>query len=368
MTDENNFQDDPELTESEYNPSAGIEDLLNEEEEDLSPQPTKLKTGIGGNQRPDRPKPVGVNPNAFRYLFNPFETIDVRNEPAGCGFDFVENVVFHKVKSLDTNVAKTDTYDLPGAGHNDENYENFRRTAHMIAIEMVSKHGDKGVIVVSSLTGQNEEIAGDLNTLIFGDEVVCVTDPNDDEHPCPVLPTLLETLTANAQRIRSSDMDVDTKAAIRTTIAEVRNAILLAMRNARLRIDHAQKRLLDEKNPNRALSHSEQRCYLALGEQIPNQMPYVARANPTNGNGSGNSTFDGDAIAQAVTAGVTAGVATAMKAAAAAGVSAPPPAAVSPVNIDTSFDVDETDLENAEMAGTEKAETVKVKTGKAKNS
>lgn len=365
-----------EFNESEdFNTSVGLAELLSEEEEDFSPRPTSIRTGVGGNRAVPKTQQPAANPNAPRFLFNPFWIIDLRNEGVGCGFPYLENVIFNQVKSLDVQAAKTNAYDLPGVGHNPENYDTQRRTALMIASELTSKHGDKGVIDIAPLLGESEENAGDMNVLLFGDEVRCIEDPNNDDRPCPVLPTLLEQLDANMRRVRASDMAEGDKEAVRKTGTLVRQAIVLGMRTAVAHIDNAQKRLLDEKSPNRYLSHAEQRCYLALGREIPNTMPFMTQTDARNINRGGGE-IDFEAIGRGVAAGMA-------QAAVVGG--APPPAPVfeplpnvpdletiSSENFerDTSFEVDETDIEEAESAIAAEVDpnipTVGVKTGKAK--
>lgn len=320
--------DELSQSEQEFNTTAGIEDLLNEEEEsgEFVQQPVRLKTGIGGNQIEEPPMVKGQDPNATRWLFNPFEVIDLRNEPTSCGMDYLRNVVFNRVKSLDVNIGKSfnDTNQLPNTAHNPDNYNRFARTALMIANELANKNGDKGVIEVTELLGQSERMAADLNTLLFGDEVVCVIDINNPEHPCPVLPTLLETLEANVKQ-NSAGLDPAAKGTVLAIAKKVRESIALGMRNARTRIDEAQKRLLDEKNPNRNLSMAEKRCYLALGEQIPDQMPFLTRTAAQGFQQPAG--VSGDAIAKAVVAGVQAAMQSAPAVAVAA---AAPQSAVAP--------------------------------------
>lgn len=323
-----------------------------EEEENFSGR-TSLRSGAKGNLEDTRPMTAGENPNAIRWLFNPFEVIDLRNEPTSCGMPYLENIVFNRVKSLDVNVGKSfeDTNQLPGTSHNPENYNNFARTSYMIARELCGKHGDKGVIEISELTGYDDDTPANLNTLLFGDEIECAVDLNNPDFPVPNLPNLLEVLEANAAGFKR--LDAGTREIVTVIARNVRQSIALAIRYARARIDEAQKRLLDEKNPNRTLSAAEKRCYLALGEEIPNQMPFLTKSktNPEN------------LVATAVAAGVQAALAVLpqdYRSAPTAQASenfapGPPPAPAAAPD----FSVDEGDVEQAEK-------TVKttVKTGK----
>lgn len=294
----------------DYDAAPSIEDLLAEDGDESGEfihEAVNLKTGIGGNVDLPESRRRGADPNATRWLFNPFEIIDLRNEPASCGMSYLKNVVFNRVKSIAMNVQQGDSYNLPtNQRHDPGNYSSYARTAEMIANELTSKHGAKGVVQITDLLGQADETAENLNLLIFGAEVECVVDVNNPEFPCPVLPNLLEVIEQNL-KANIVSLDDTTKAAVINSAKQIRKAIVDAMRNARARIDEAQKRILDEKNPNRMLSHAEQRCYLALGEEIPNQMPYLAKSQAAAINGVGGG-IDGEALARAVVAGVQAAV------------------------------------------------------------
>lgn len=299
----------PEEYDNKYDAAPSIEDLM-AEDDDLSgefiQEAVNLKTGISNNIDLPKIATPSRDPNATRWLFNPFEVIDLRNEPASCGMPWLKNVVFNRVSSIAMNIQQGDSMNLPDSRrHNPGNYNSFQRTAEMIADELTAKHGMKGVVEVKDLTGQSDDTAENLNLLLFGSEVECVVDVNNPDFPCPVLPNLLELMEHNV-RTNTATLDAASKEAVFNTARALRKAIVDAIRNARARIDEAQRRLLDEKNPNRMLSHAEQRCYLALGEEIPNQMPYLAKSQAAAINGSGGGGFDGDALAKAVVAGVRA--------------------------------------------------------------
>jgi hypothetical protein len=276
------------MNEEEFN------ELITDEEE-FSSLPQSLKTGAAGNYKEERQVPVGQNPNATRWLFNPFMVINLMNEGASCGFLFLQNIMFNRVRSISTNLGKDfeETGQSPlTPGHNANNYTATPRTSYMIAEELTRKHGEKGVIEISRLTGKEDE-AAELNTFLFGDEVECVMDMNYPEHPVPLIANLLEKLSANVQGANPETL---------TIARQVRSALQLSMRYARTRIDDAQKRMLEKGNPNKTLSADEQRCYLALGEEIPNQMPFLTKA-ASAGQGQG---IDEHVLANAVSAGVKA--------------------------------------------------------------
>lgn len=274
-----------------------FQDFMTDEEDEFSSQPVGLKTGAAGNYQEERQQPVAQNPNATRWLFSPFMVVNLMNEGASCGFLFLRNIAFNRVRSISTNLGKDflDTGQSPrDASHNPNNYTASPRTSYMIAEELTRKHGEKGVIEITELIGKENE-AAELNTFLFGDEVECVVDMNYPEHPVPVLPNLLEKLSANVQGANPETLAIARK---------VRNSIQLAMRYARTRIDDAQKRMVEKGNPNKSLSADEQRCYLALGEEIPNQMPFLTRS-ATAGQSQGQG-MDEQVLANAVSAGVKA--------------------------------------------------------------
>jgi hypothetical protein len=287
--------------EDERQTTVGFEDLMAEEDEVFTRE-TTLRTGINQSRIVERERKPAENPNAVRWLFNPFEVIDLRNEGASCGIHYLENVVFNSVKSIQANTAKADAVLLPGEGHRAENYDQFPRTALMISLELCNKNGDKGVIDLN-LNGMSPDEANFINTTLFGDEVVCSFDVNNPDFPVPVLPNLLETMDLNLRQFGASDATPTLKTQLATVARDIRRSVGLAIRYARARINEAQKRLLDEKSPNRSLSASEQRCYLALGEEIPNQMPFLTRSAAQGVNTNG---LNEQALATAVAAGVAA--------------------------------------------------------------
>jgi hypothetical protein len=261
---------------------------------------TSLRTGVAGNVAADPETEPYADPNATRWVFNPFEIIDVRNEPAGCGMLYIRNVVFNRVRSIDINLRK----DLKEAGsspldqsHKPSSYSKFTRTAHMIAQEFENKHGYKGVVTIHELTGMEAE-ADEMNTLLFGDQVECVKDFNSPDFPCPVLPNLLETMQRNlGVMAANASMADEDKQIVQAVARRIRGAIRLAMQNARDRIEEGQKRLLDDKSPNRFLSHAEQRSYLALGLSVPTWQPTARGLQQSQMQSNGD-------LATAVAAGV----------------------------------------------------------------
>lgn len=296
---ENNEQFD------DYNPSAGFEELLAEEEEEFaaSGERVSIRAGIAGNTQEEERRPAGQDPNAVRWLFNPFAMIDLTNKPASCGFPHLEHIRFNQVKTIVEKVRKTFVGDLPSHDptnpqHSEADFKKTTRTAEMIALELANQHGDKGVVILEALTGRAADAAAHFNSAVFGEEIECVFDVNNEEHPVPVLPNLLEIVEENSRRAPE----------IRPLSNSIRDSLVRAIRYARARIDEAQKRLLDEKNPNRTLSPAEQRCYLALGEEIPNQMPFLTRTQAGKVNQFGGG-IDANALAQAVVAGVQAATA-----------------------------------------------------------
>lgn len=302
---------------NEYNPSVTFEELLAEEQEnEFSGAPTSISTGVTGNIKPEPKKSPGFNPHLTRWIFNPFEIIDLRNDGASSGMDFIANVRFNRVKSIPTHVAVASPYDIAaspvigqspvdggpiGTEHSESNYNRFTRSAWMIAIEMVNKYGEKGVVDIEELAGASDETAALVNQALFGAEVKCVTDVNNPEMPVPVLPLLLEMLEHNARHVEIAHPE--TREVALKVARRVREAIRRAINNARIRTNEARKRMLDEKNPNRAFTIAEERCFLALGEEVPNQIPFVTR---TAAQAVGAGGIDPSALAQAVVAGVRA--------------------------------------------------------------
>jgi hypothetical protein len=152
----------------------------------------------------------------------------------------------------------------------------------------------------------SETDAAELNTLLFGSEIPCRPDPNDERFPIPVLPNLLEVLHRNATaaiRRRRRNGAKEDAAAYQAVAKQLRDAIGRGIKFARTSIKNAQERFLDEKNPNRKFSEAEERCYLALGEEIPDQMPLMTKGHAAS---QGAVSVDSEAIGRGIAAGFAA--------------------------------------------------------------
>jgi hypothetical protein len=328
------------MSEETYSENDLLSDVLNEaSQEPLAPK--TIKTGIAGNQvDPPKAREDSIRPNAVRWVFNPFEVINLMNKPASCGMLYLDNIVFNKVRSLKINVANSShdkIANLPNDPHDPDRYNKFDRTSYMIARELEEHYGDKGVVTIEELTGEDDgATAGGLNQILFGDEVPCVEDINDPEHPCPVLPTVLEIM---GERLSTElpKLDAQTQTAVKAVARTVRIAIGRAMTNAQARIDIAQARVLDDKQPNRTFSPAEQRCFLALGQEVPNALPFVGRSQ-AYGQSQG---IDEAKLGRAIAAGIN-------------GAAAAPrgipniPATTKTGAVEDSFEVTESDVVEAE--------------------
>jgi hypothetical protein len=336
------------MSEEQYSESDLLKEIMSEPEESTL-APKTIRTGVAGNQaNPAKTVEDGIRPHAVRWVFNPFEVINLMNKPASCGMLYLDNVVFNKIRSLKINVANSShdkIANLPNDPHDPDRYQKFDRTSYMIARELEEHYGDKGVVIIEELTGEEDDgIAAGLNQILFGEEVFCAEDVNDPDRPCPVLPTLLEVMGARlADQLPT--LDAETKSAVKNAAKTVRVAIGRAMSNAQTRIDYAQARVMDDKQPNRTFSPAEQRCFLALGLEVPNALPFVGRSQ-AQGQMQG---IDEAKLGRAIAAGLS-------------GAQAAPTFAPSIPNIpataktgakidDDSFIVSESDIEIAETPG-----------------
>jgi hypothetical protein len=291
------------MSEENFTETDLLEDILHGEDEPAPTGKAQLKTGVAkSTEVQPKLRQDTIRPNATRWAFNPFEIVNLMNKPASCGLAFIYNVVFNKIVSLKINVASSShdkIANLPNDPHDPNRYDKFDRTSYMIAREFEEHYGDKGVVIIEEITGEDdEEIVGNLNTLLFGDEVECVEDINSPEFPCPVLPTLLERMQVNVTKALPT-LDADTRTAVLNIAKKVRESVNQAMKNAQARIDIAQARVLDDKQPNRTFSHAEQRCFLALGLEVPNALPFVGRSQSHQQQG-----IDSEAIGRGIAAGM----------------------------------------------------------------
>lgn len=326
-------------------------------EQDL-PSEVILKTGVTVGDVPSlTKKDQSTRPNAVRWTFNPgVAVVDLTNESASYSVPFLGPIAFNKIQSIPTRVQAHKPFDMnlvPGPGGEDAEYDRIDRTSYQQAKDLEDKHSEKGVQILSQLFDAPDEDAAALNSLLFGSTIPCRPDPNNDRFPVPVLPNLLELLHKNATAaIRNARADGAAADAelIKSTAEELRDAIGRGIKWARAMIRDAQERFLDEKNPNRKFSALEERCYLALGEEIPDQLPLTTKARAAAGHG--NVSIDSEALGRGVAAGLaSAGVTIGQTQAPAETPAADIPAVGSKAeevlkNID--FSVSEEDLANAE--------------------
>lgn len=263
---------------------VNLSELMEMDAETDVARDTSLKTGVNVGDVPKlTKKDADTRPNAVRWVFNPFAVIDLTNESAAFSVPFLRNVIFNKIESIPTRSHTHKSFDwnaLPGPGRSDAEYDRIDRTSYQQAGDLTSRHAEKGVQVLAKLFDATEEDAAELNTLLFGSEIPCKEDIHHDNFPCPVLPNLLEVLQQNAneairvarQQEQGAEADL-----IKSTAEEIRDAIGRAIKFARASISDAQARFLDEKNPHRKFSPAEERCFIALGEEVPDQLPLITR-------------------------------------------------------------------------------------------
>lgn len=322
-----------------------LSELMDMDAEAEMPQDVSLKTGVNVGDVPKLSmKADETRPNVTRWVFNPFAVVDLTNESAAFSVPFLNNVIFNKIESIPTRTQSHKPFDFNltvGPSGDGAEYTKIDRTAYQQAGDIIDKHGEKGVVILSDLFDYSEEDAAELNTLLFGSEIPCKVDLNNERFPCPVLPNLLEVLQTNANeaigiaRRQGQGKDADT---IKSVAEEVRSAIGTAIKYARASIADAHNRFLDEKNPNRKFSPAEERCFIALGEEIPNQLPFITKSQAA----SAGQGIDSEALGRGIAAGL-----------ADAGLSQPvippvtPGAAAEKAVENVSFEVTDADLESA---------------------
>lgn len=220
----------------------------------------------------------GIAPTTHRWMFNPFAVVDLTNLPTSCGVPFLKPGTFTKIGNINIYPAINDPFMLPpfaagGGVHNPSNYTAVQRVALHIAMELEAKYGETGVIEVKQLAGASAETVRGISSVLLGDQVEAVIDDNFPSLPCPVLPTMAERL----QQVRKSLKAKDQATQI---TREVCDALLTGINNAiaycRAQIADAHQRFLTQNAPNRKFSAVEQRCFLALGQEVPNQLPLVS--------------------------------------------------------------------------------------------
>lgn len=234
----------------------------------------ELQTGIAQAQTIGGARQQQIDLNATRFLFNPFDVIDLRNGYP-TGHSFLDNGKFIAIDTIYRYVSnamakRSGKADGNDNGHNKGLYTTEARYAAHIAGELLDRYSTKGVVEVK-VTKEN---AARIAQSVLGESIPVEFDPNNPDHPCPVIPAWLERIHKNVKNApRNEDWDTVVRVA-----EEVKKALNTALNYCQQVTNTAKATLLDAKAVNRSFSPHDIRCFIASGEEIPNELPFLTKS------------------------------------------------------------------------------------------
>lgn len=241
---------------------------------------SNLQGGVAASQTVDFARQRVIDVNKTRYLFNPFEFIDLRNG-APCGHAYLNNGQFIQIDTvhrLVTNaIAKRSGKDDGTNNTHDRGlYHPEPREAIFIASDLTNRYAEKGVVEIQSI--QNAQEADMLAKLVLGSPIPASDDLNNPQHPVPVIPAWLEQIDRNVRNAvtelrNAGENTIADK--VTACASEVRAALATATLYCQRATNAARERISDAKSVNRFFDAHEKRCLLALGEEIPNELPLL---------------------------------------------------------------------------------------------
>lgn len=219
-----------------------------------------------------------------RYFFNPWMVCETRSLAAPVGYQFLPNGQIITVKAVTERRTPPDysyqsiptPYDRVG-----NPYLNTRQPGH-IANDLILNYSAHGVTELTALRGIDDDaaIAG-ISKKVLGENVPVKVDIFFEDHPCPVLPLWMERIEENVNAAVEHYRDSPDAVKMVTNVARnIRDAFSRARTAAKNLTDAAQSRMLQPNAANKKFDALERRAFIALGMDIPDQLPTVtANAN-----------------------------------------------------------------------------------------
>lgn len=219
-----------------------------------------------------------------RYFFNPWMVCETRSLAAPVGYQFLPNGQIITIKAVTERRTPPDysyqsiptPYDRGG-----NPYLNTRQPGH-IANDLILNYSAHGVTELTALRGIDDDaaIAG-ISKKVLGENVPVKVDIFFEDHPCPVLPLWMERIEENVEAALNHYQDSPDAVKMVTNVAKnIRDAFSRARTAAKNLTDAAQSRMLQPNAANKKFDALERRAFIALGMDIPDQLPTVtASAN-----------------------------------------------------------------------------------------
>lgn len=231
-----------------------------------------------------------------RYLFNPFIIADLRDMVAPVGHAYLRNGQFIKISQVSNYRRPTDMDDLQASplsaltGHDANLYNVERRQPGHITAELIAVFTEGGVSAgvseIKALRGvDDDEFVKKMTVWILGEDIPVTADIYNDQFPCPNLRAWFEQIEANTRALESKfSEDRQAVALVRGIFSDLQISFRLAIQYANTKKAEALENMLDPDSKNKRFTPLQRRAFLALGEQIPDQMPFKTSAEVNRAN------------------------------------------------------------------------------------
>lgn len=212
-------------------------------------------------------KTSDVSMKTVRYVFNPYIVADCRDFLAPVGYDYLPNGAFIKLDRILDNVNTGDVYAHPLSGTKNNKVSHIRQPGQIFN-DLMSRFGGAGLTELTSLRDfEDEREVAKLSETVLGLNIPSNTDVYNSDMPVPILPLWYESILEN---IKTAEQKEGVN--LRKLHADLQTAFKQAIKHAQDAVDEANGRLLDPKASDKTLSQLERRAFLALGQEIPEQL------------------------------------------------------------------------------------------------
>ncbi len=284
----------------------------------LNEQPTGFSTsngqtfvpGVQGFTNASIPRAVNANavsPNAIRWMFNPFAVVNVTTRPIS-GHAWLRAGVFIPITNQVDRQSVSGISASPGAMFDWQNgnqpekngiaepgapvgsYRDVTRTAFAISSEIEDAYTERGVRVLPSLTKfEDFDAVTALHRTLIADGLNFNADPYQPEFPVPNLIFLENYLAGTAMQIAAklgNDLQINPVELVKDVLVSVRQAKKLC-----IEVTREAKRTVANKTIGyvHAFDAYQSRCFIALGEQVPSDLPFVSASGQMTAAGASMS-------------------------------------------------------------------------------
>ena len=245
--------------------------------------------------------PNAVSPHAVRWLWNPFAYVDVSDRPVS-GYLHLKAGQFIPITTQAERIPEPgqifgvsspgkrfgengEHIGTAGADPNGARYITQNRSAYKIANELADAYTDKGVQIIGSLTNvSNPQAVSQIYNELLREGLVFAQDQKHPDYPVPNL-SLFDNHLRNVALPKARAMEIEgVKPA--DVIADVIKSVEQAIAHCRGVTDEARRAIANNlPGFSKSFDAYQKRCFLALGEPVPNDLGEMwgQQTNGTNG-------------------------------------------------------------------------------------